>query len=235
MYANCNFNRYSFYFVHGLTGHAYNTFTARLDQGGTTCTWPRDLLPEYMENKGRVGRFSTFGYESTLRRARHVDKHFLENTAEDLLNEIDKSRPKGCQRPIFFVCHSLGGLIVCQAMVIAMTGTTSQGPLEHFKDVFVTNNSCVVKGITFFGTPFKGSAIANYVAPVATMLRLDASQLARLRRNDREVKSMLYEFEKLRMMKETLIPLLIFWEKKGLRTLFFSTIVSFCTKIVNQC
>ena len=63
------------------------------------------------------------------------------------------------KRPIIFIAHSLGGIIVKQALVWAHTEPRYQTIKDH------------TLGIVFFGTPHRGSDKANYgktLANVAT-------------------------------------------------------------------
>ena len=63
------------------------------------------------------------------------------------------------KRPIIFIAHSLGGIIVKQALVWANTEPQYQTLKDH------------TLGIVFFGTPHRGSEMANYgktLANVAT-------------------------------------------------------------------
>ncbi|KAI0145146.1 hypothetical protein GGR57DRAFT_305044 [Xylariaceae sp. FL1272] len=76
-----------------------------------------------------------------------VEGMTIEQAADDLLIEIAKMRD-GLKRsrPIFFICHSIGGLIVKAALVKAK----KDDQLKHL--VFDCH------GITFFATPHRGSS-----------------------------------------------------------------------------
>lgn len=84
--------------------------------------WPRDLLPKDFPN----ARVLAYGYDS------HVS-HFFRDTASqnniitlgrDLLHNLVAYRVDEPTRPLFFVCHSLGGLVVKEASVINRSPTT---------------------------------------------------------------------------------------------------------------
>ncbi|KAI1329879.1 hypothetical protein F5Y16DRAFT_364948 [Xylariaceae sp. FL0255] len=74
----------------------------------------------------------------------------IEQAADDLLEQIVKIRSgltgKNNGRPLFFICHSVGGLVVKQALVKASL-TPELKPLVY---------QC--HGITFFATPHRGSS-----------------------------------------------------------------------------
>jgi hypothetical protein len=87
---------------------------------------------------------------------------------------------------------------------------------------------CVVKGIATFGTPFKGSVIADAVEPVARYLPfpLNMSFVERLKKTreaeketmdleDEDVAKIVEDFEAL--TERLNIPLFKFWERKPLR------------------
>jgi alpha-beta hydrolase superfamily lysophospholipase len=76
--------------------------------------WARDLLPEKFEKAGLRGRFSTVGYNAN--KVNGAVTTTIESAAKDLLYQLQHDRPEGSQRPIFFVAHSLGGLVVAQVL-----------------------------------------------------------------------------------------------------------------------
>lgn len=134
-------------FIHGLQGHPYKTWTYhgnvaekstrsekkfslkrllggkakspnRTEQTTITVYWPRDVLPQDIKN----ARVMTYGYDS------HVS-HFFQGPANQngiiphgrsLLSALESQRRDNPTRPIFFVVHSLGGLVlkeVCEPIV----------------------------------------------------------------------------------------------------------------------
>jgi hypothetical protein len=58
-------------------------------------------------------------------------------------------------RPIVFVCHSLGGLVVKRALITCRNMTSEK--TEHLRSVFVSTY-----GILFLGTPHNGSEAAKW-------------------------------------------------------------------------
>jgi hypothetical protein len=114
--------------VHGLNGHPFNTFAYRPPQDHKKVVmWARDLLPQSLDRAEYHGRYISYGYP-----ARVFDRDRIPNTlrteAENLLEQISLDRQgvgilskedssnivQDSERPLFFACHSLGGLIVCQ-------------------------------------------------------------------------------------------------------------------------
>ena len=101
-------------FVHGLNplnreAYAYLAWT---HEDGTF--WPRDLLPHSCPN----ARIMLFGYNSSV--ALGASKFHIHDHANELLDRFSHSRKsdKELCRPIVFIAHSLGGLVVKQVASI---------------------------------------------------------------------------------------------------------------------
>jgi hypothetical protein len=129
--------------IHGLTGHFLKTWTT-VDG---VC-WPRDLLPKMTPRIGPT-RIMTFGYAA----GRHGTKLDLdiEDAAWKLVHEIERVRStKELQnRPLIFIVHSLGGLVLKKALIIS----NNMLSLRHI--LWAT------EGIIFLATPHRGSAMAD--------------------------------------------------------------------------
>lgn len=107
--------------VHGLNGHWRDTWTA-----GDQIFWLKDLLPELVPN----ARIFSWGYDSRTHSSTPVSEEFIwghgTNLVSDLTLERDATnvRPicpllvlpliesQSVRRPIIFVGHSLGGLVI---------------------------------------------------------------------------------------------------------------------------
>ena len=97
-------------FVHGLNPlnrEAY-PYLAWTHEDGTF--WPRDFLPRSCPN----ARILLFGYNSSV--ALGASKIHIHDHANELLDQLSHSRKsdKDLCRPIVFIAHSLGGLVVKQ-------------------------------------------------------------------------------------------------------------------------
>ncbi|KAI1504195.1 hypothetical protein F5X99DRAFT_372815 [Biscogniauxia marginata] len=127
--------------VHGLNGDAFTTWTHPNGK-----MWIRDLLPDFLPGC----RVYTYGYpskvfcSSSFSRVQEYSKGLL-SSVRDLYDDPDTGT-----RPIIFVCHSLGGIVCKQALVFAHEDDAIYGAL--LKSVI---------GVTFLGTPHRGSHIAN--------------------------------------------------------------------------
>ncbi|KAF7552591.1 hypothetical protein G7Z17_g4200 [Cylindrodendrum hubeiense] len=164
-----------FVFVHGLQGHPEKTWTAAgssrdaprrswrhplssrkntmnsLDERGggllqQPCFWPADLLAPDFPN----ARIFTYGYDSAV-------THFFRGPANnsnifdygrDLLQRVSGQRKECPGRPLIFVVHSLGGILVKSVLKIS-NEADDDGALRDI------NSSTIA--ILFFGTPHRGS------------------------------------------------------------------------------
>lgn len=133
--------------VHGLDplnrpGHAYSTWTHKqhkYDLNGKL--WLRDFLPTHPRMPKL--RVLLFGYNSSA--ALKASTVGVAGAASNLLDQLRFKRLGHEERPIVFVCHSLGGLVVKQALVEA-----------HNADEIHGATLKATKGIAFFGTPHRG-------------------------------------------------------------------------------
>ncbi|EXJ76155.1 uncharacterized protein A1O5_00663 [Cladophialophora psammophila CBS 110553] len=128
--------------VHGIGGDAVNTWT----HPKSKAFWLKDFLPQQIPD----ARIMTFGY--------NADAAFGQSTAEVidhakslLANLIDKrEEAEEIERPLIFIAHSLGGIVVKQALL--------QARLEpRFQSI-----SDATLGLIFLGTPHRGSEKASY-------------------------------------------------------------------------
>lgn len=96
--------------MHGLNGDHINTW--KHDETGVV--WPRDLLPKEIPN----ARVLSFGYSADIYNNPNIG--LIREHARTLLNLVNDERPsKISTRPIVFVAHSLGGLVVKQVSLAA--------------------------------------------------------------------------------------------------------------------
>ncbi|OJJ87138.1 uncharacterized protein ASPGLDRAFT_80025 [Aspergillus glaucus CBS 516.65] len=128
--------------IHGLNpknkeNHAERTW----ESGGKL--WLRDFLPKKLPQ----ARIFLYGYNSNV--AIQSSAAGIRDQAQNLLSRLWLER-KGCEtRPILFIAHSLGGIVVKEALVQAKLGDVYS---SIFKATF---------GVVFFGTPHRGSPLAR--------------------------------------------------------------------------
>ena len=120
---------------------------AWIDQG-TGVFWPKDLLP--LNDLG--ARVLTFGYDAS------VSSFFGGGGSDRILGhahtlvadlEARRSIDNASERPIIFVCHGIGGILVKRALVYSASRISKK--VEHLYSIFVSTY-----GILFLGTPHNG-------------------------------------------------------------------------------
>ena len=187
-------------FVHGLRGHPRKTWQLeksqettdersgskwfwkkkkdgkdgklKQDQPGSEnrCYWPFDLLPLDVKNV----RVLTYGYDSSPTHwVKAANRMTISQHATNLLAATVSRRAGHDSRPIIFVAHSLGGIVVEDAIIESRKYL--QNP--RMRQVY---DHC--RAIVFFGTPHLGSEFAEWgrlftnivsaVTPVSTYKEL---------------------------------------------------------------
>ncbi|KAN0067442.1 hypothetical protein V8E54_014532 [Elaphomyces granulatus] len=137
--------------VHGLNGDVKRTWTHR----ETNALWLQDFLPQDVKNI----RVMSFGYNASA--AFGNTTATIADHAKDLLTCLVDKREEEDEksRPIIFLGHSLGGIVIKQALFQAKIEPQYQ----------LIGEATV--GIIFLGTPHRGSEKASYgkvLAKVAT-------------------------------------------------------------------
>ncbi|KAM7212754.1 hypothetical protein V8F06_011843 [Rhypophila decipiens] len=136
--------------LHGLGGHAFNTWT---DAEGHL--WLRDSLPEKIPDT----RIMTFGYDSAVAFSR--SRLTINDFALELLERLRLVRKLAVeqQRPLIFICHSLGGVLFKEMLIQATLDTTNHGSIAH-----------CVSGVVFLGTPHRGSKSASQAQIISKII-----------------------------------------------------------------
>jgi len=93
-----------------------------------------------------TARILSYGYDSYVPTAEYVVQRTLYYHAKDLLRELEAARRDCPRRPLIFVGHSLGGVIVKSALIFSGESETDESRGISLSTV----------GIIFFGTPFHG-------------------------------------------------------------------------------
>jgi len=194
--------------VHGLNGDAYNTWTTKVG----TC-WLKDskLLPKAVKNS----RIMTFGYNANA-------TSFMGSTSSDRILqhaqtlvaqlEADRALADASRRPLIFICHSLGGIIVKRALAYSASRTSKK--IAHLHSIYVSTYS-----ILFLGTPHNGSSKAQ-LASIGRRL-LDTVAPSRVWDTDGQLVDALKEgSETLQNITDQFAPLMkrfhvyFFWEQE---------------------
>ncbi|KAK7955272.1 hypothetical protein PG988_015966 [Apiospora saccharicola] len=146
-------------FVPGLGAHPEECWETK------DFKWPTDSLAKDFPKS----RILLYMYESVWQGALQVEQ-FMDNIAMGLLVGVAASREKlgqgltiyhanqkHARRPIVFIGHSMGGLVIAKAVTIA----------DSYRKKFPIMFEAIAATI-FFGTPFKGAAAAEAASMFAS-------------------------------------------------------------------
>jgi len=145
----------SIVFVHGLTGHRDETWTAT----GADEPWPKSLLGKDIER----ARIITYGYDAdVVHLTRPAGQNTVREHAQNLVNDLASLRRDSriVNRPIIFVAHSLGGLVCQDALLLC------NNPSEDAQRGILQST----RAIAFLGTPHAGADLAKFAAAVANIV-----------------------------------------------------------------
>jgi len=124
--------------ITGLGGHAFNSWRSHIDTPRPIDRpmWLCDFLPERFPK----ARIMTYGYESSLKMSNGAN---MTDYRRGFIQCLQNCR-RGCpDRPIAFIGHSLGGILVVQTLIEAKNA--------GYNDLFKS-----VRCIFFFATPHQG-------------------------------------------------------------------------------
>jgi hypothetical protein len=108
--------------------------------------WPRDLLLKTIPNV----RVLNYGYDVSSQRLRQgMNKNILSDIAWELLIRMESLRRSEPLRPLLFVAHSLGGILVEEVLRISRRCDMQR---VHLHCIFQST-----VGIVFFGMPHAGT------------------------------------------------------------------------------
>ncbi|KAF8242777.1 hypothetical protein K440DRAFT_656415 [Wilcoxina mikolae CBS 423.85] len=116
--------------------------------------WLIDFLPSELPS----ARILLFGYNANV--AFETSIAGVQECAENLLTRLKGKRRLAKQRPIIFICHSLGGIICKKALTISKLDPT----YESIRNL--------TYGIVFFATPHQGGNFASLGSIAATIARV---------------------------------------------------------------
>ncbi|KAI1179612.1 hypothetical protein F4777DRAFT_533292 [Nemania sp. FL0916] len=196
--------------VHGLNGDALQTWTSR--KNGICWLYDQNFLPRYIKN----ARILVWGYNSSFASLTGVDPsgNRIHHHAQTLIAQLsaDRKLENMTEKPIIFLCHSLGGLVVKRAL--SYSHSRSSDKMAHLHTIF----ACTY-GILFFGTPHRGSSKASLLL---TLQKLTSVTLPRrFGRVERGlVKALEEESETLQNITDYFTPLMkdfhihFFWEQQ---------------------
>lgn len=119
--------------VHGLNENSLTAWT----NAKTKQNWLQHLLPKDLP----AARILTFDYHKESSARSFFDESGLasvERVAQTLVQNLNSYREMegGNRRPIVFVCHGVGGVIVKQALLYSSRQTSAR--VQHLHSIFVS-------------------------------------------------------------------------------------------------
>ena len=159
-----------------------------------------NMLPRTIAN----ARIMVFEYESQWFGRGSINQR-LSNVADQLVHALSDQRSRGSKRPIVFVCHCLGGVIVEKALL------TAQLRQSDYPNIFMSAVGCI-----FLGTPFRGTKSQKKATLLAEMaetvgLGVNSGLLRVLEEGSEPLKVLLSDFSAL--ARETNMHLFCFFEQ----------------------
>ncbi|OAG34031.1 hypothetical protein AYO21_11824 [Fonsecaea monophora] len=195
--------------LHGLNGDYESTWVA----DDTGANWLKDegFLPDQAVDT----RIMSYGYNSQAQLSKSVAG--IGAFAEGLLAQVASRRRSRQEkrRPIVFICHSLGGIVVKKAFIVA-------NEQDRFKDLL----SCFY-GIAFLGTPHQGSKVADWAKIIGTIAKYASAATST---NDSLLKSLkkgspeLFEISKSFIDRSPTLSILSFFELDKLPRMNFRVV-----------
>ncbi|PHH91900.1 hypothetical protein CDD83_9843 [Cordyceps sp. RAO-2017] len=200
--------------VHGLNGDARGTWTA--GRSGICLLSHPDFLPKYVK-KARILSWGYYASFSSLL-GQDPSKERIHHHAHTLVSQssADRRLDEGTGRPIVFLCHSLGGIIVKKALCYSERGQKT----SHEYNTFSSTHA-----ILFFGTPHNGSSKASLASNLSNMV-LELSPVPALTSKSDLVSALKPHCETLQNINDSFEPIMkndhifFFWEQERTNLLF---------------
>ncbi|KAL4232012.1 hypothetical protein ACF0H5_009590 [Mactra antiquata] len=191
-------------FIHGLMGGPFKTWRQRdrnltqinNDQDDYTYFWPKDWLGKDVSNI----RILNVGYQTEL--TTWDTKHPVEPKKRTILSRsielLDKLREADIGgRPVIFVGHSMGGLLIKEMLNIAAFDTRYSSMIEN------------TIGVMFYSVPHHGSTLAK-ISNQAKYMIFPSVEVQELNTDNRSLKELHSTFLDLHQKYE--FPVLSFGE-----------------------
>jgi tetratricopeptide (TPR) repeat protein/pimeloyl-ACP methyl ester carboxylesterase len=158
-------------FVHGLGGHAYNTWR----RGANSTEWAADptFWPLWLARDCKRLAVYSIDYAAPVSRLRGSAMHFADQATNILARVL--AEPALARGPLILIGHSLGGLVIKQLLRTAeSTASYQAGAADLIRRV---------ERIAFLATPHSGAGLATWGDRLRILARPSAAT-ACLVRND---------------------------------------------------
>ncbi|KAI0379794.1 hypothetical protein F5Y04DRAFT_282589 [Hypomontagnella monticulosa] len=158
--------KYDIIMIHGFQGHPERTWLHKSPKPNflkrlfgkrgprESCYWPGELLPQDFKDC----RVVVYGYDSdVVNFFSTASQATIFDHGRNLLGELEALRRKDANRPIIFIAHSLGGLILKEALRRSRDHGLPNASAPYLKTIYSATSAVV-----FMGTPHRGSDYADW-------------------------------------------------------------------------
>jgi pimeloyl-ACP methyl ester carboxylesterase len=168
--------------VHGLA-RGFRSWTWG-EKGAKGKSWLKNPFPNDVKN----ARIITYSYNPEALSIEFLVRKILYGRALDLVERLRKLRTKTSttRRPLIFIAHSLGGLIVKRALIVS-----NESDDRSIKDIELSTS-----GIVFFGTPDGSISSESLEEIIRKIAKLSPLQKALERGDNESIRSDTKWFEK---------------------------------------
>jgi hypothetical protein len=181
-------------FVHGTDGHAIESFASHLNSQNGEASWPCVELAQVLEAAGIFPRIMTFGWAANAWLDVRQDNGKLGEASQSLCFELERERSSSKGRPIVFVGHGIGGLLIKQVVIDTINFGVADEGFEN-----------LIKACLFFAVPHHPThedyGFAPILAAMKSVLRYNKAptldQIESLRSQSQAIKSLSREFNEI--------------------------------------
>lgn len=169
------------------------SFQSKKSKARNSIYWPQDLLPVTIPN----ARVLTYGYDTRIRHrlGSPVNKSTIYDIAWDFLVSLDGVHRSYPSRPLLFIAHSLGGIVVKEALRRSRGCQMNQ---THLHGIYESTS-----GIIFFGTPHGGADPRGLIQHIAEKcVRVMGFSV-----NEQIINALLPSSERLRELRDEFAPM----------------------------
>lgn len=193
-----------FVLVHGLGGGSRKTWSRT---SSITHYWPQEWLPKDPAFKNV--RVHSFGYDSDWAKGKDNCLN-IHHFGKSLLGELSTSPYLGdANTPIVLIGHSMGGLVIKKAHVLARQGAAYETLTQRFHTIY------------FLATPHRGSDSAKILNNILHIAYSSRAYVADLERGSGALQSINDEFRNY----SANIDLWSFYETQKLKIGLLSTLI----------
>ncbi|PVF97372.1 hypothetical protein CPB86DRAFT_826561 [Serendipita vermifera] len=138
--------------IHGLGGHRERSWTAANGK-----MWLKDFLADDIPN----ARILTYGHDADTYSHTYMPAQSLLSLAEAFVDDLSLERSSNPERPIIFLAHSFGGIILMQALINCHVADNDRDKQRIKVSTYAT---------LFFGTPLFGANGVGFARWIGSLL-----------------------------------------------------------------